>query len=98
MIDQLVYIVTRSDGQWDDHHIRILGVFDTKEQAQKLCDKINAEMDIKFNAKCPITRQDLDVQTLSDNEYDIYTKWNQDRYESHEFNCCEIKEFILNRS
>lgn len=40
MHSKIIYVVIRDDGQYDDAHTRIIGVFDSKDKAQKIVNKI----------------------------------------------------------
>lgn len=101
-----LYAVHTSHGQYDDSCTRLEGVFNNHDSALIFCDKIRLHYATLLHAPCPFTNAPLFndnnmkwskwVNSLTNEEYDTYHKWQCNVDEAERFNVCWIDEIELN--
>lgn len=105
----ILYLLQGSKGSYDSYHTFDVGIYDSRELAQKEQDRIIAEINLECNKYTPeqkiqfekeireiIFRDRLDVKPLPAHLQE-YSEWNF-RYTFDQFNDFTITEIELNKT
>jgi hypothetical protein len=89
-----IYLVECSSGQYEDNREWIDSVWDDNLKANQR----KAEIDLYYKTigelENPIGHEDYNI--MSEEEYELYEKWLQNKSDSYEYNNTNILEYELN--
>ena len=87
------YVVQCNSGQYDDYHWWIAGIFEDVFAAEKLKQEILKEIEILRNAEAPY--EFSDINDITEEQYTVWQKWNNEYYQAEEFNEATVVEYPL---
>ena len=94
--NELIYVVRCSSGSWEESVWWIGGIFTKKEDAIKVAEKLNLDMERKkaTSAESPIKKS---FEEMTEEELEIYDKWTQDRTDAEDWRGAKVLTYDLNK-
>ena len=90
---KVCYVVECDSGQYDDYRWWIAGIFEDVFAAEKLKQEILKEIEILRNIEEPYSFED--AIELTDEQFEVWEKWNNEHYQAEEFNEATVVEYPL---
>lgn len=92
----MCYVVECSSGRCEDHHTWIAGIFPDAIDAEKLKEEIRVKIQISLDKPCPF--EEGRIEFLTDEEFEIYDKWWDEKNNASEFICVTVAEYPFGRA
>jgi len=93
-MEKMCYVVECSSGQYDDYRWWISGIFDNAFDAESLKKEIDKNIEIVRNIPEPF---ELNIDEVSDEQYEVYSKWQTENMHANEFNSSQVVEYPFNK-